>query len=129
MEFNFDINKLRPLIEAIVREVVIELKAGNQDGESLRPTGQNGDSLTLLLDSRQASKALGISQRTLSSMTTEGTISHVRFGGNVRYAVDDLRDMIRRTKKKGRKRKSVWLPAMPRLSESGKDGTFHRQDP
>lgn len=48
----------------------------------------------LLLNSRESSEALGVSQRTLWSLTQSGEIPCVRIGRCVRYAADDLREYI-----------------------------------
>jgi excisionase family DNA binding protein len=45
----------------------------------------------LLVDSREAAKMLGISARTLWSLTNEGRIRPVRIGRLVRYSHDALR--------------------------------------
>lgn len=50
--------------------------------------------LTLLLTSEQAAKALAISPRNLWSRTDAGEIPCVRIGRSVRYAPEDLRHYI-----------------------------------
>jgi excisionase family DNA binding protein len=51
----------------------------------------------LLLNSRQAAKALGISERTLATYTKSGLLPVVRIGRSVRYSPDDLREWIRKS--------------------------------
>lgn len=53
----------------------------------------------LLWNARQASKALGISDRTLWTMTKAGTIPHVPIGHRVLYDPEDLRAWINRNKR------------------------------
>ena len=48
----------------------------------------------LLLTARQAAQVLGISPRTLFSLTKNGDLPVVRFGRLVRYSPNDLRDWI-----------------------------------
>ena len=55
----------------------------------------------LLIDARTASRILGLSPRTLWSLTNCGTIPCVRIGRAVRYSVDDLRRWIEAQKKGG----------------------------
>jgi excisionase family DNA binding protein len=54
----------------------------------------------LLLNPRQAAKALGISERTLATYTKSGLLPVVRIGHSVRYSPDDLRDWIKRATEK-----------------------------
>jgi excisionase family DNA binding protein len=51
----------------------------------------------LLLNPRQAAKALGISERTLATYTKAGLVPVVRIGRSVRYSPDDLREWIRKS--------------------------------
>jgi hypothetical protein len=56
----------------------------------------------LLVDARTAAAMLGIGQKTLWSKTKAGEIAHVPIGARgVRYAVDDLRAWIERTRQRG----------------------------
>ena len=48
-----------------------------------------------LLNYRQASEFLGISERKLSDMVKSGAIPFVRFGRSVRFSVESLRQWIR----------------------------------
>jgi excisionase family DNA binding protein len=54
-----------------------------------------------LLTPKQAAETLSISPRKLWGMTASGEIPHIRLGRCVRYAVDDLLEMIERMKKGG----------------------------
>jgi len=49
---------------------------------------------TYVFNSLQAAKALGISTRTLWSLTKEGRIPHVRLGKGVRYPCHVLREWL-----------------------------------
>ncbi len=53
----------------------------------------------LLWNARDAAKALGISDRTLWTMTKNGTIPHVPIGHRVLYDPEDLRAWINRNKR------------------------------
>ena len=56
----------------------------------------------LLLTPQEAAEALAISPRTLWARTSpRGPIPSIRLGGCVRYAVDDLREMIDQMKEEG----------------------------
>lgn len=48
----------------------------------------------MLLKSSEAAKLLSISERTLFTLTKDGTIPSVRLGRSVRYDVDMLRKLI-----------------------------------
>lgn len=48
----------------------------------------------LLLKPAEAARLLAISQRTLWSLTREGTIPCVRLGRNVRYIVSDIQGAV-----------------------------------
>lgn len=43
---------------------------------------------------REAARALGLSERTLWSLTKKGSIPHVRVGRAILYSVDGLRDWL-----------------------------------
>lgn len=49
---------------------------------------------SLLVSARQASEILGISPRTLWSLTNSRQISCIRIGRSVRYCLDDLKHFI-----------------------------------
>ena len=57
---------------------------------SVEPSGR------LSLRAREAAKAIGISERTLWSLTAANEIPHVRVGRAVLYPVDGLRDWLAR---------------------------------
>lgn len=57
--------------------------------ESLRPAAPPIP--VLALRSREAAKALGVSERTLWSWTHSGEVPHIRRDGTILYPVDDLR--------------------------------------
>ena len=48
----------------------------------------------LLLATRDAARALGISERKLADLKSSGEIAHVRIGRAVRFAVTDLQAYI-----------------------------------
>jgi len=49
----------------------------------------------LLLNSRQAAEALGVSERTLWSLSfTQKALPHVRIGRSIRYTIKDLDTFI-----------------------------------
>jgi excisionase family DNA binding protein len=90
-------------VESLIRKVVgetlarLELLGG-------RPAGQASSSATpvaisrLLMKPREASAALGISERTLWDLTHQNVIPHVRIGRAVRYDPADLRAWINANK-------------------------------
>jgi excisionase family DNA binding protein len=51
----------------------------------------------LLMTSRQAAKALSISERTLATYTKLGLLPVVHLGRSVRYSPDDLREWIKKS--------------------------------
>lgn len=53
----------------------------------------------LLLNTKQASQALGISQRYLQQLTSDGGLPHVRLGRRVLFDPADLRRWIAANKK------------------------------
>ena len=57
----------------------------------------------LALRPREAAKALGISPRTLWTLTTQGHVPHLRLGRAVLYPVDSLREFLGEQAKKGTK--------------------------
>jgi len=61
------------------------------------------DSGQLLLTSRQAAKALQISERKLWGMKAAGEIPHVLLGRSVRYDPQDLQRCIDERKKGGQR--------------------------
>ena len=52
----------------------------------------------LLLTPRQAAKTLSICERTLYGLTKSGQLPALKIGRSVRYAVEDLRAWIQRSK-------------------------------
>lgn len=50
----------------------------------------------LLLNSRDAAKALAISERKLWELTNRGAVRSVKIGRSVRYRIDDLQAFIDR---------------------------------
>ena len=48
----------------------------------------------LLLTPRETAKALSISERTLSTLTKDGTIPSIKLGGSRRYRVSDIEAML-----------------------------------
>ena len=64
-------------------------------------TSPAGSVPTLALRPREAAPALGISERTLWSLTKEGKIPHIRCGRSILYPVDSLRDWLAASAKAG----------------------------
>lgn len=58
----------------------------------------NDNSEKLLLKPAEAARMLSISQRTLFQLRRDGHIPAVRFGGNVRYYLDDLREFCKQNR-------------------------------
>ncbi|XVJ59716.1 MAG: helix-turn-helix domain-containing protein [Tepidisphaera sp.] len=57
---------------------------------------------TLLITAKEAAKYLSIGERTLWQMSApRGPIPCVRFGGAVRYPVDDLKTVVKRMSARG----------------------------
>jgi excisionase family DNA binding protein len=56
----------------------------------------------LALRPKEAAKSLGISERKLWSLTTEGKIPHARFGRAVRYPVKELEEWLSGQVQEGR---------------------------
>lgn len=56
----------------------------------------------LSLRARDAARLLGISQRSLWTITKRGDIPHVRIGRTVTYPVDGLRDWLKKRSKGGK---------------------------
>ena len=55
----------------------------------------------LLLNSREASEALGVSERTLATLTQAGALPVIRIGRSVRFALDDIREFVDRSRRQG----------------------------
>ena len=53
------------------------------------------ETLTLALRAPDAARALGVSERTLWTMTRAGEIPHARLGRVIVYPVDELREWLR----------------------------------
>ncbi len=53
------------------------------------------DTPRLLLTPRETARALGVSERTLATYTSQGLFPVVRIGRSVRYDLDVLREWIR----------------------------------
>lgn len=58
------------------------------------PQQQRIESPKLLLTSREAAKALSISERTLWGLANQGILRSIRIGRSVRYSLDELREFI-----------------------------------
>ena len=50
----------------------------------------------LLVDGREAARLLGVSRRTLWTLTSNGTVPHVRIGRLVKYSPIDLQAYVER---------------------------------
>ena len=55
----------------------------------------------LVVKPAEAAELLAISPRKLWGLTASGALPHIRIGRCVRYAIDDLREMIDQMKKGG----------------------------
>jgi excisionase family DNA binding protein len=79
---------------------------GSEDkAAASQPQNENGTSPPLeplAMRAKDAARLLGISTRTLWSMTAGGEIPHVRVRRIVTYPVDALRDWLRRRAKGGK---------------------------
>ncbi len=56
---------------------------------------------SLLMNPRDAARALCISERKLWGMTASGEIPHIRIGRSVRYSVRDIEEWIDKNTKGG----------------------------
>lgn len=73
--------------------------------ENVKPSKASEPETPLLaMRSREAAKALGISERLLWEWTDKGVIPHIRIGKAIRYPVDSLRDWLRREAEQGIKK-------------------------
>jgi len=59
-----------------------------------RPVADPSAPQRLALRPREAAEAIGISARTLWSLTKRGEVPHMRIGKSVVYPVDALRDWL-----------------------------------
>lgn len=57
----------------------------------------------LLVSAREAARRLGISTRTLWTLSNMGAMPSIRIGRAVRYSLDDLRDYIDAQRTGGRR--------------------------
>jgi excisionase family DNA binding protein len=71
---------------------------------------------SLLLKPGEAATLLAVSQRTLWSLTREGTIPCVRLGRSVRYSVETLRAVIAENERGGGGRPDATLPSSDKAS-------------
>lgn len=55
----------------------------------------------LAMRSREAAKALGISERLLWEWTDKGVIPHIRLGKAILYPVDSIREWLKREAEQG----------------------------
>ena len=55
----------------------------------------------LLISPRDAAQALGISERTLWTITQRGDLPHLKIGRLVRYSITDVQNWIEQTKQNG----------------------------
>jgi len=60
----------------------------------LPPKSEVWETPCLALRPREAARALGVSERTLWTWTSEGTVPHVRHGKIILYPVDALRHWL-----------------------------------
>jgi excisionase family DNA binding protein len=90
---------LKPFIEQVVREVVAQTQ--NKEQKSTEATKEGTAIGTLLVASREAAKLLGISERTLWTLTDEGDLPCVRIGRLVKYDPCDLQQWVTTHKQHG----------------------------
>ena len=64
--------------------------------KSTEPRENEPKPLCLSMRTREAAKALGISERTLWDLTSKGKIPYVRLSKAILYPVDSLRDWLKR---------------------------------
>lgn len=64
-------------------------------------TVRHKDTETLLVDAREAARLLGISPRTLWTLTNEGRIRAAKIGRLVRYSHEELRRFCANAQKEG----------------------------
>lgn len=82
-------------VRTLIREVIAETRsAHSRESPPIEPKAEKG---ALLLNSREAAKALSISEPHLSRLTRSGTIPHVRVGKCLRYSVESLQNWIRQS--------------------------------
>jgi excisionase family DNA binding protein len=84
----------REMLSAVIREVVVETNAARRDDRSIH--SENGKH-ALLLNSREAARALSISEPHLSRLTRSGVIPHLRVGKCLRYSAEALGNWIRQS--------------------------------
>ncbi|QDU37631.1 Helix-turn-helix domain protein [Maioricimonas rarisocia] len=95
MKIHLEPDDLVPLVREIVRETLRTVAEEQQarDGRRERETAAERQALTLR--PREAAKLLGISERTLWSLTQpRGPIPSVKLGRRVAYPVDLLREWL-----------------------------------
>jgi excisionase family DNA binding protein len=101
IKLQIDPVQLEPLIRKVVTETLVQLQVGHP-----RQTCGTGDEVgstpdALLWKAPEAAQALGISERSLWTLTQQGVIPHVKIGRSVRYAPGDLRAWIESQKCSG----------------------------
>ena len=57
----------------------------------------------LLVSTKDAAAALGISTRSLWTLTNQGEIDFVRVGRSIKYSPDHLREFVERSKNKNKR--------------------------
>ena len=87
------------LSHALTRLAFILARQLKRKTRTMNNTMQNP---VLLIDSREAAKALGISARKLWGLTDTGDIPHVKIGRLVRYRPEALKEWIESQEKRGR---------------------------
>jgi excisionase family DNA binding protein len=76
--------------------------AAGRNGHAAPPADSPAPAERLLLTPRDAAALLSISERTLWGLTDSGAVRAVRIGRAVRYAVEDLREYVRRLREEAR---------------------------
>ena len=104
-----------PLIRQIVQECLQQLELRHKHHN--QAPGQTFDAApaNLLLNSSQAAKMLGISERTLWELKRAGELPYVPIGNgsrkeSIRYAVDDLYKLIEKRKTCGKENGTITKP-------------------
>jgi excisionase family DNA binding protein len=94
IKLHIDLAQLEPLIRKVISETIARMEAGSMRLASGSAERTDVSSANLLWKRSQAAKALGISERTLWSLTQAGTIPYVKIGRSVRYAPDELKAWV-----------------------------------
>ena len=79
----------------------VPIPADNFDSELVRDGSDDGDTLTgmiPLLTERDAAIRLRVTLNDLNALLENGDLSYLVIGGEIRITVEDIRDLVRRTR-------------------------------